>query len=265
MAFAASTIIGAIGLGVAGFGAIENYTNSEKAAKANSAAAADQAQIEQLQANNVDVEQQQLKLQTQQTLLQSQTQRSVIQDQAQADAIRQQAATLDATRRQREAVRAGIVARAQGLATATNQGANEVGSTAFRQASASITGQTNTNVTGIQQQLTLGNKLYDINKDITAQYLNASYANDEFVQQSESLQSNVLNTQKQIYALGGNANSDYATAALANGNAALGAGLMNLGGSVISNYNTINKFASSLPSIGNLTSNLTNGFTSFLG
>lgn len=240
MAFAASTIIAGIGVGLAGVGLVENFTNSQKASSAQAAAALKQGQIAGLQASNVDVQKQQLDLTSNQQLLQTQTQRTVIQDQSQADAIRQQAATLDATRRQREAVRSGIVARAQGLATATNEGANEVGSTGFKQAEASISGQTNTNRQGVVQNLDLTSKLYAINKDITSQYLSASYKNDEFVQQSKGLQSQVLDTQKQIYSLGGDASSDYATAAIAQGNASLGAGLLSLGGSIVNNYDKVN-------------------------
>lgn len=240
MAFAVSTVIAGLGVGLAGVGLYENISNSQKAASANADAAAKQGQIAGLQASNVDVQKQQLDLTTNQQLLQTQTQRSVIQDQAQADAIRQQAATLDATRRQREAVRSGIVARAQGLATATNEGANEVGSTGFRQASASISGQTNTNIQGDVQNLDLTTKLYGINKDITSQYLSASYKNDEFVGQSKGLQGQVLDTQKQIYALGGGASQDYASAAISAGNASMGAGLLSLGSSVINNYDKIN-------------------------
>lgn len=240
MAFAASTIIAGLGVGLAGVGLFENYTNSQKASGAQASAALKQGQIAGLQASNVDVQKQQLDLTTNQQLLQTQTQRSVIQDQSQADAIRQQAATLDATRRQREAVRSGIVARAQGLATATNEGANEVGSTGFRQAEASITGQANTNIQGVTQNLDLTSKLYSINKDITSQYLSASYKNDEFVGQSKELQGQVLDTQKQIYSLGGSANSDYATAAIAQGNASMGAGLLTLGSSIVNNFDKIN-------------------------
>lgn len=240
MAFAVSTVLAGVGVGLAGVGLYENYTNTQKASAANAAAAEKQGQIAGLQASNVDVTKKQLDLTTNQQLLQTQTQRSVIQDQAQADAIRQQAATLDATRRQREAVRSGIVARAQGLATATNEGANEVGSTGVRQANASISGQMNTNLQGVTQNLDLTTKLYDINKDITSQYLSASYKNDEFVGQSKQLQGQVLDTQKQIYALGGAASSDYATAAIAQGNASMGAGLLSFGSSVVNNYDKIN-------------------------
>jgi hypothetical protein len=250
MAFAASTIIAAVGVGVAGVGLYQNYTNSQKASNAQAAAAKNQAEIAHLQAGNVEVQKQQLDLQSDQQLLQNQTQRAVIQDQAKADAIRMQAAELDATRRTRESVRAGIVARANALTSATASGATQPGSTAIAQVGANIAGQTNTNITGVSQQLDVGEKLYGINKDITAQYLNASYKNDAFVAKSKSLQTEVLDTQRKIYQLGGEASSNYATAAIAQGNAALGQGLTSLGGAIMNNSSTLGKMTNYFTSGG---------------
>lgn len=251
MAFAASTIIAAVGVGIGAVGAYTSYENGQKASQAQQAAAKNQAQIAALQASNVDVQKQQLDLQSSQQLLQNQTQRTVIQDQAQADTIRMQAAELDATRRKREAVRAGIIARANSLTAATNQGATQPGSTAIRQASASIQGQTNVNVTGINQQLDVGEKLFAINKDITSQYLNASYKNDEFVNASKGLQTQVLDTQKQIYALGGEASNNYAQAAMYQSNAALGSGLANMGSMILNNSQTLGKMTDYFTSTSN--------------
>lgn len=58
---------------------------------------------------------------------------------------------------------------------------------------------------------------------------------------SKALQDQTLDTQKKIYALGGSISQDYATAATAQGNAAIGQGLQGLGNLVSSNYNTINR------------------------
>jgi hypothetical protein len=217
------------------------YEGQRAAAKANAAAAADQAQVGQLQAQNVDVQKQQLALQTQQQQLQIQTQKSVIAEQSQADALRQQAVELDATRRRREAIRQGIIARAQSLTAATNQGANAPGSTAVTQAANSISGQVNTNVLGVNQNLSLSEKLFDINKNITNLYLGAQDANSSYVAQSQALQNQVLDTQKQIYALGGDASSNYATAAMASGNSALGSGIASLGMAAANAYPTLNR------------------------
>lgn len=241
MAFAVSTVIGAIGAVAAVGGAAYSVYEGKQAADSQSAAAQDQAQIAGLQAGNVDTEKQALALSTQQQQLQIATQTSVIQDQAQADAIRQQAATLDATRQQRQAVRNGIMARSQALVAATNSGASQPGSTALKQSDASISGQTDTNLLGIAQNLEVGNQLYKINQDITSQYLNAQQENSTYVTQSAALQTQELDTQKQIYSLGGDASTNYASAALSQGNAAIGTGLLQLGSATVSNYSNINK------------------------
>lgn len=261
MAFAVSSVIAAIGVGVAAVGVGTSLYNSEKAASANSAAAATQGQIAQLQAGNVDVQKQQLALTTSQQQLQIKTQESVIQDQSQADAIRQQAAELDATRQRREAVRQGIVARAQSLTNATNQGAGSPGSTAIKQGAGSVTNATNTNILGINQNLDIGNQLYSINKDITSQYLNAQQANSTYVNQSEQLQSQELDTQKQVYALGGTVANDYSSAALSAGNAALGTGLLSAGAAVANSYPTLNKLTNYFGSTGQAAGN-NYGYTS---
>lgn len=242
--FAVSSVISAVGLavGVAGIG--YSVYNNEKAAEANAAAATDQEGIANLQAANVGVQKQQLALQTQQQTLQTNTNIAVIQDQSQADTIRQQAATLDATRQKREAIRNGIVARAQSLTAATNQGASAPGSSAIKQSDASISGQTDTNLLGITQNQDVGNKLYAINQDITSQYLNAQTANLSYVQQSQVLQDQELDTQGQIYSLGGQASANYASAAISTGNAAIGTGMTQLGNAVVAGYPTINKLTS---------------------
>ena len=237
----ASSIIAAVGLGVSAVGAYSAYENSKEAAGYQAQAAQSQAQIAALQAKNVDVQKQQLDLQSDQQLLQNKTQRDVIGQQAQADAIRQQASELDATRRRREAVRSGIVARANSLSAATNSGATNPGSTAVAQASASMSGQTNTNILGISQNLEFGQKLYDINKTISSIWMNASLQNDEFVGKSKTLQSQVLDTQKQIYALGGDASNSYANAAIAQGNAAFGQGIAGIGSALMTNAGSLGK------------------------
>lgn len=241
MAFAISTVISAIGVGVAGVGLVTNLVNQKDAANANAAAAEKQGQIAQLQASNVDNTQAQYNLQSQQQLLQIQTQKDVIAAQSQADELRQQASTLDATRRRREAIRQGIVAQSQSLTAATNQGAASPGSTAVAQSAADISGQTGVNLLGISQNLEIGQKLFAINKNITSLYLNAQDQNASFVNQSKAIQDNVFNTQRQIYSLGGSISSDYASAATANGNAALGAGLTSLGTTVANSYPTLNR------------------------
>ena len=241
MAFAVSTIIAGAGLALSAGGMVMNYSNQQKASKAQAAAAQNQAEIGRLQANNVDVQKTQLGLQTSQQQLQIQTQKEVINKQGEADALRLQAAELDTRRRQRDSIRQGIVANATSLVRATNQGAGAPGSTVGAQAAGDISGQTATNQAGVVQNLDFGRKLFAINKNISQIYLNAQDANSQFVSQSQGLQNQVLDTQKQIYALGGDASSNYAQAAIAQGNAATGAGLTQIGNMVASNFSTINR------------------------
>lgn len=241
MAFAVSTIIAGAGLAVAAGGLAYNISQNSKAADAQAAAAGKQAEIGALQAANVDVQKQQLGLQTQQQQLQIQTQKDVITQQGKADELRLQAAELDSKRRTRDAIRQGIVAQATSLVRATNQGAAAPGSSVTSQAGADISGQVATNQAGVVQNLDFGRKLFAINKNISQIYLNAQDANSQFVSQSQGLQNQVLDTQKKIYALGGDASSNYAQAAIAQGNASIGAGVAQLGQMVASNYSTINK------------------------
>jgi hypothetical protein len=241
MAFAVSTIISGIGLGVAALGTGYSIYNSEKASEAQSAAAQNQWQIAQIQAANVDTERQKLALTTKQQELQIDTNKSVIQQQQAADDIRQQAASLDATRRIRQAIRTGIVAAGTGLNAAANSGANEPGSSATRQSRANIAGQSDVNIQGINQNLDFGNRIYNINKNISQTYLNAQDQNKSFVQQSQALQSKTLDAQQQIYQLGGNASLDYASAASYQGQSALGQGLTSFGSFIGNNSGTIGK------------------------
>lgn len=241
MAFAVSTIIAGVGLAVSATGLAYGISQGSKAAEAQSAAAQKQAEIGALQAQNVDVQKQQLALQTEQQQLQISTQKEVINQQQKADELRLKAAELDATRRNRDAIRQGIVASATSLVRATNQGASQPGSSVGAQAAADISGQVATNTAGVVQNLDFGRKLFAINKNISQIYLNAQDANSQFVAQSQGLQNQVLDTQKQIYRLGGEASSNYAQAAIAQGNASIGQGIMQLGSLVSNNYSTINK------------------------
>lgn len=243
-----STIIAAAGLAVAAGSAYMGYKNSQDAKDSNAAAAANQAAIGKLQAENVDVQRAQAGLQTSQQQLQIQTQKNVIKDQSDADAIRQQAAELDSTRRRREVIRQSIVARAQGLAVATAQGATGPGGSATKQAYASISGQAGVNISGINQASEAGRKLFDINKDITSQYLTAQDQNSTYVSKAATLQGSVFDNQKKVYELGGQANQNYANAAASGTNASMWAGLGGLGLSIAGNSGTLSNITNYLTS-----------------
>jgi len=255
MAFAVSSVIAAVGVGVAAYGTYSSISAQKDAAEQNAQAAAKQGEIAQLQAGNVDIQKQQLNLSTQQQQLQIETQKSVIAQQAQADELRNQASILDATRKRRDVIRQGIVANATSLTNATNQGAAGPGSTALAQSANDISGQSGVNLTGINQNLELGQKLFAINKNISSIYLNAQDQNASYVAQGKALQDSVLDTQKQIYSLGGEISQNYSNAATSAGNAAIGAGLTSLGTSVANAYPTLNRitnyFGASSSSSGN--------------
>jgi hypothetical protein len=241
MAFAISTVVAAVGVGIAGYGLYNQVSNQSQAADANAAAARNQAAIAAVQKENVGVQRQQLDLSSSQQKLQNQTQRAVIAQQAQADALRMQASELDATRRRRDEIRKSIVAQSTSLTRATNQGASSPGSTAVAQASADIQGQSNTNILGITQNLGLGRQLFEINKSISNIYLNASTQNDQYVDKSKLLQQEVLGNQERIYDLGGSVSLNYADAASASGNAAIGAGITSIGMGLANNSQTIGR------------------------
>lgn len=243
MAFAISTVIGAVGVGLAGYGLYNQVSSQSAAANSNAAAARNQAAIASVQKENVGVQRQQLDLSSSQQKLQNETQRSVIGQQAQADALRMQASELDATRRRRDEIRKSLVAQSTSLTRATNQGASSPGSTVIQQARGDIQGQSNTNILGITQNLGLGRQLFEINKSISNIYLNASSQNDQYVDQSKTLQNQTLDNQSSIYDLGGQVSLNYASAATASGNAAIGAGISSIGMGLANNSQTIGRIA----------------------
>lgn len=105
--------------------------------------------------------------------MQSSQQDMVRQEQA-AEAQRQQAMELDARRRMLQQVRQGNVARATALSAATGDGA-AFGS-GLQGAYGNISGQENTNLTGISQNLQIGRSIFGINSNITQDRLDYSNA-----------------------------------------------------------------------------------------
>lgn len=82
-----------------------------------------------------------------------------------AEQQRKQAMELDARRRQLEILRTQQRARALGLATATAQGA-QFGS-GLQGAYGQISGQSNTNATGVSQNLQIGENIFAANADLS--------------------------------------------------------------------------------------------------
>lgn len=129
--------------------------------------------------------------------------------QQQAEAARNQAMELDATRKRREMVRQAVVARSQSLAQATGQGAQFSSSLAGAQAG--ITGQTNYNMLGVNQNEEIGQDIFKANQNL----LSAR-------RQESSAQSQI----------------------------ALGSGISSLGGTIASGVSSINRLQGFAPKSG---------------
>lgn len=124
----AAPIVGAVGLGLSVFGAIEKYQGAQKQTA---------AQIQE------------------------------VKDEQQQDKVRQQAMEVQARRQQMEAFRNQQRARALALNNATSEGA-QFGS-GLQGGYGQISGQTNTNLLGISQNLQSGNQMFALNQDISNQ------------------------------------------------------------------------------------------------
>ena len=134
-----STVIAAVGVGVAAAGTVMQYSASRSAAQANQAALADQQRAERL---------------------------------------RQQQMQLDALRRRREVVRQAIAARSFALNQTTNQGASSAmgGGSALPGAYGSISGRSNVNALGIAQNLSIGQGIFQANQSLLSDYSQVAQA-----------------------------------------------------------------------------------------
>lgn len=99
--------------------------------------------------------------------MQYQAQLQEAQLEQQADAQRRQAMELDANRKNMEVLRNSQRARSQALENATSQGA-QFGS-GLQGGYGQVSGQSNTNLLGIGQDLKIGENLFDINGQINQQ------------------------------------------------------------------------------------------------
>lgn len=88
--------------------------------------------------------------------------------QQQQEDLRQRQMNLDAMRKQRETVRAGIQARGLALATATAQGA--AGGSGLQGGYGQISGRTNVNALGISQNQEIGNAMFGLNRNLLSSY-----------------------------------------------------------------------------------------------
>ena len=93
-------------------------------------------------------------------------------DQRRADVVRRRAMEFDAMRRRREIIRQGQIARSMALAAAVNQGAEQ--GTGLMGGYGQIAGRVNTNLQGVQGNLELGREMFDINADMSNNFMMAA-------------------------------------------------------------------------------------------
>jgi hypothetical protein len=105
---------------------------------------------------------------------QASAQEDAIAAQQRAEALRKKQMNLDAMRRKREIVRASIAARSRALATTTAQGAG--GGSALGGAYGGISGRTQTNLLGINQNQEIGLGMFDANMDMLSAYRSSAQA-----------------------------------------------------------------------------------------
>ena len=101
-------------------------------------------------------------------------QQQILQQQQQQEALRQKQMELEARRRTLQQIRQAHVARATALTAATNQGAG-FGS-GLQGGYGQISGQANTNLLGINQNLELGRQNFSLNAGITQSRMDLSNA-----------------------------------------------------------------------------------------
>ena len=88
-----------------------------------------------------------------------------IQEELRAEALRKQAMELDARRKQMEMLRNRQRARAMALTSATAQGAAQ--GSGLQGGYGQISGQSNVNLLGVDQQIGIGNAMFGINQNIS--------------------------------------------------------------------------------------------------
>lgn len=266
MAALTALAIGSLAVGAAGLGLQANAASkASSAAKQQSYIAQQQAQSSaQFTTQEEDINQQSAAAQAAASTASKGFNAAILGGQQDIEAQRNQAMHLQANRQQMEIIRQGQRARSLALATATAQGANK--GSGLQGGYGQISGQTGVNTKGVQQNLGIGQNIFDLNAGITTQRLGLNDLQDTLAQQQAD-----LTTQKskllQSYAL---TNAQYQTQysqyggqiASAQGQSAIGGALLGAAGPIFNaGMNLSNAFAS--PQIGpptDITYN-TNGYT----
>ncbi len=147
--------------------------------------------------------------------------KNIVADEQAQEGIRRQAMQLDAHRNTLQVIRQAQQARAQNIAAATAQGAGFSGfgqSSALSGGLAQVHSQAGYNILGINQNLEAGNKMFDINADISQQKMKLA-----------DTQTMMAQGQGQV--------------AMGTGMVGQGAGYMSLGGQLVSSAGTFSNIA----------------------
>lgn len=137
---AVSTLIAAAGLGLAAGSTYMSYKSSQQANQANQQAIAAQQKAEELRKEQMD---------------------------------------LDATRRRREILRQSVAARSASLAVTTSQGAAYEGGSALPGSYGSISGRTNVNAAGVNQNQEIGTGIFQAHAEQLTAYRAAANAQSQ--------------------------------------------------------------------------------------
>jgi hypothetical protein len=153
---------------------------------------------------------------------------------ARAEALRAQQMELDATRTQRQVVRNAILARAQSLSAATNQGAGE--SSGFFGSLNQITSEANRQLGGIFQNLSIGRGIFKENAAMA-----------EFITQGNQARTDVNIAQAKMGSIvnSSNAQQQKTQANIQAAGVNDGAMYSNIGGSLVSQAGTISQLGTS--------------------
>lgn len=176
------------------------------------------------------------------------TNKGIINLQSQREDVRRSAMNLSATRQVREAVRQGILANSLATTRAVNQGAG-LGSSSILGARAQIASSSAGNVLATRQAQQAGNTLFDLNRNITGNYLAAQDRSLGYLQQRQGIEAQQRGIQQQVFNLGGQSSQLSSDIAGYQGSAALGAGLSGIGGLLLGNASSISSNLQSFPGL----------------
>lgn len=137
---------------------------------------------------------------------------------------------LDASRESLNILRDQQRKGALGLAVATAQGAGRAGSSALGGARGQISGQANTNLLGVQQNLQIGESIFGYNADISQQRIGLSQLQTSYAKQQADVQTRQAQLKAQYAQIQAGYTTEYSAAG---GQMATGAGQSAFGGSLI--------------------------------